>query len=312
MGCCSSTYANDGGDKCNTTYDGYYSAAAQQRHGSKRSYSSRISNGSSSGVSSACTSPSRRSMLSGCTTPPSSPTQQTNAATVNHKPKTCNFTLSRKHATNNKALEMLSICDDFNDAQLQQLPMDINGSFGYYSESGNSSSVISTPSNSCLKRTQDTSMTTRPDSPMPAMPLTPTPSDLQMEMYMMSHANGLMPKTSSPLSSRRDVTFDMVAAQSAPSQSYKKWANYLQSTPAYMLHNITDIPEAIAGHFSPLEFPAYTDLEEMDSAAKRFKADVHHAVSQSDDDSEMLHDGTHVVYRHHKPSNLTHTITTDL
>lgn len=289
MGCCSSTFGSDS-DKFNSTLNGYYAATSDQRRGSKRSFSSRISTGSSSGVSSACTSPSRRSILSRC----SLASQEPNGP----KAKTRNFTLSRQNVPT--ALEMLSICDDFGEGAKMQQHQD-NKSFGYYSESMSTGSGVSTPSQSCLRRTQDTSL--RPDSPL--VTITPTPSDLEMEMYMMSQSQGLMPKTSSPIFHRRDITFDAVAVASPPSQSYQKWANYLQTTPAYMLHNVTDIPEAIAGHFSPANFPAFTDLEDMESAAKRFKVDVH-MVNESEDDE--------VFYQKQipRPSNETHTITTDL
>ncbi|XP_061392622.1 uncharacterized protein LOC133328092 [Musca vetustissima] len=281
MGCCSSTNANE-------TLNGYYAATAQQRQGSKRSYSSRISTGSSSGVSSACTSPSRRSILSR--------SSSTNSSPNGPKAKTKNFTLTHKDIPS-KALEMLSICDDFGEVGRLQ-----NKSYGYYSES---SSPSSSPSKNCLRRTQDTSSLT---SEEPDVAVTPTPSDLEMEMYMMSHSQGLMPKTSSPIFQRRDVTYDAVAQASPPSQSYQKWSNYLQSTPAYMLHNVTNIPEAIAGHFSPMDFPGFTDLEDMESAAKRFKADIHKSVAyESAEEDEVFYQK-----QIPRPSNLTHTISTEL
>lgn len=286
MGCCSSAFSNNG--KFEDTLNGYYAATSDQRRTSKRNYTSHISNGSSSGVSSACTSPSRRSILSRCSSTPTS----------GQELKTRNFTLIQKEVPT--AFEMLSICDDFGEVlKLQQ--QQENKSYGYYSESMSSSSGVSTPSHSCLRRTQDTSI--RAESP--PLTVSPTPSDLEMEMYMMSRSQGLMPKTSSPIFHRRDVTFDAVAVASPPSHSYQKWANYLQNTPTYMLHNVTDIPEAIAGHFSPLDFPAFTDLEDMESAAKRFKVDIH-MVNESDEDE--------VFYQKQipKPSNITHTITTDL
>ncbi|KAI8128088.1 hypothetical protein FF38_04880 [Lucilia cuprina] len=292
MGCCSSALANDS-DKFNTTLNGYYTATSNQKRGSKRSYSSHISNGSSSGVSSACTSPSRRSILSRRSSTPAS-NQESNSP----KAKTRNFNLIHKDVPT--AFEMLSICDDFGEGAKMQQHQE-NRSFGYYSESMSTGSAVSTPSSSCLRRTQDTSL----NAESAPVSVTPTPSDLEMEMYMMSRSQGLMPKTSSPIFQRKDVTFDAVAAASPPSHSYQKWANYLQNTPTYMLHNVTDIPEAIAGHFSPLDFPAFTDLEEMESAAKRFKVDIH-LKNESEEDE--------VFYQKQipKPSNVTHTITTDL
>lgn len=292
MGCCASTNANDSA-KFDNTFNGYYAATSQQRQGSKRSYSSRISSGSSSGVSSACTSPSRRSILSR--------TRTTNNSPNGIKAKTSNFTLTRKDIPA-KAFEMLSICDDFGEAG--QLPNEHNKSYGYYSESMSEGS----PSQTCLRRTQDTSSLTAEEEQ--AVTVTPTPSDLEMEMYMMSHSQGLMPKTSSPIFHRRDVTFNAVAEASPPSQSYKRWANYLQTTPAYMLHNVTNIPEAIAGHFSPMDFPAFTDLEDMESAAKRFKADVHHMPSHCESEEDEVFYQKEIP--NPKPVNVTHTITTDL
>ncbi|KAM7347592.1 uncharacterized protein ACRADG_007139 [Cochliomyia hominivorax] len=285
MGCCSSALNSE---KLNVTLNGYYVASTDQKRSSKRNYSSHISNGSSSGVSSACTSPSSRSILS----------RSSSTSASQQKSKIWNFALNQKNVPT--TFEMLSICDDFGEwAKLQGRHG--NASFGYYSESMSTGSDASTPSHSCLRRTVDTKL--HDDSP--PVSVTPTPSDLEMEMYMMSRCHGLMPKTSSPIFHRRDVTFDAVAVAYPPSHSYQKWAKYLQSTPTYMLHNVTDIPEAIAGHFSPLDFPAFTDLEDMESAAKRFKVDIH-LINESEEDE--------VFYQKQIPkaSNITHTVTTDL
>ncbi|SPP86767.1 Hypothetical predicted protein [Drosophila guanche] len=125
---------------------------------------------------------------------------------------------------------------------------------------------------------------------------TPMASNLEWEMYMMQQAQRIMPKTSSPISQRRG----------GPGvDSYNKWRNYLQGTPAHMLHNVSHIPEAIAGHFCPTNFPAFSDLEEMESAAKRFKVDVH-MQEEPQEEQEPLYTTSQLLAGH------THTITTDL
>lgn len=143
--------------------------------------------------------------------------------------------------------------------------MDLERSCGYHT----CSSAASTPSKQApLRRTQDMDM----DTSSSTDELEPAVGNLEWEMYMMQHAQRIMPKTSSPISQRRDATYSTHNAN-CNSRSYHKWRNYLQSTPAHMLHNFSHIPEAIAGHFCPTDFPAFSDLEEMESAAKRFKVD---------------------------------------
>ncbi|KAH8404337.1 hypothetical protein KR009_006091 [Drosophila setifemur] len=150
-----------------------------------------------------------------------------------------------------------------------------------------------------LMRTQDMSNT--------SMDTKPSVGNLEWEMYMMQQAQRIMPKTSSPISQRRGQGLIQAG-------SYQKWRNYLQSTPAHMLHNVTHIPEAIAGHFCPKSFPGFTDLEEMESAAKRFKVDMEvtfhrQQQQQREQDLEMeepLYTTSQLLAGH------THTISTDL
>ncbi|BFG00579.1 uncharacterized protein DMAD_00539 [Drosophila madeirensis] len=206
-----------------------------------------------------------------------------------------------------------AICDDFSEQPQQQqrgasgeLEQDLERSCGYYT----CSSSASTPTKQQqqqLMRTQDmsNSSATSNDSNESTNSIdgTPMASNLEWEMYMMQQAQRIMPKTSSPISQRRG---------GAGVDSYNKWRNYLQGTPAHMLHNVSHIPEAIAGHFCPTNFPAFSDLEEMESAAKRFKVDVHIQEEQEEElmameeEQEPLYTTSQLLAGH------THTITTDL
>ncbi|XP_016982708.1 uncharacterized protein LOC108047132 [Drosophila rhopaloa] len=183
------------------------------------------------------------------------------------------------------------ICDDF--AEQPQL----DRSCGYYTCSSANSSPRKDREDhdedsdagkeeEVLMRTQDMS-----DGSHTSMESNRTVGNLEWEMFMMQQAQHIMPKTSSPISLRR-------GNGQVPASSYQKWRNYLQSTPAHMLHNVTHIPEAIAGHFCPTGFPGFSDLEEMESAAKRFKVDV--------GEEEPMYTTYQLLAGH------THTISTDL
>lgn len=272
MGCCSSNLKLD----MNRTLDtSIYGSSKRSRSGSRSSSSSSchsaatqcgtLSNSSSnnsSGVgSSACSTPQR-----------SSSTRSSSNRSI----------WSRRSQT------VRPICDDF----AEQPPTELERSCGYHT----CSSAASTPSkNVQLRRTQDMDLN---ETKSEADELEPAVGNLEWEMYMMQHAQRIMPKTSSPISQRRDATFD------SNSRSYHKWRNYLQSTPAHMLHNVSHIPEAIAGHFCPTDFPAFSDLEEMESAAKRFKVDRGEHEQQQQQQSQLAYP--------FQLQQLTHTISTDL
>ncbi|KAH8304563.1 hypothetical protein KR059_012306 [Drosophila kikkawai] len=179
------------------------------------------------------------------------------------------------------------ICDDF-----AEQPEQLERSCGYYTCSSADSSPRKQP---LITQDMERSGSSSDSSNSPSLV-----GNLQWEMHMMQRAQRIMPKTSSPISQRR-------GAGELPSSSYHKWRNYLQSTPAHMLHNVTHIPEAIAGHFCPTGFPGYTDLEEMESAAKRFKVDIHMAQEEEEEElEEPLYTTSQLLTGH------THTITTDL
>lgn len=108
-------------------------------------------------------------------------------------------------------------------------------------------------------------------------------SNLKMEILMVRENIQLMPKTSSPFCTRRDLSRYKTSSNEAsninlapPSEAYCLWRQYLQDAPAYAFGNVTDIPEAIAGQFSPQDHPAYTDLRNFEyvSAPKRYRLDV--------------------------------------
>lgn len=266
MGCCSSNYTTTAAD-ANTTIDGLQFRRIRKT-ATKRSYSSRLSS-ASSGVFSRSTTPTRSSLHSRCNSP-------TSTTSSTPKPKPNNYKLQNCRLP--KDMEMLSICDDFCEGfkLQQQQQQQLDTSFGYFTESistgSTGSSSPTSSSKSALRYTRDTSYERAP-SPTS----TTSCGNLVMEMYMMTHSQGLMAKTSSPKPQRRcssDNTYDVTAAMQEQSASYNKWSNYLQSTPAYMVHNLTNIPEAIAGHFCPSNFPAFIELVDSDaetSAAKRFK-----------------------------------------
>ncbi|XP_055913462.1 uncharacterized protein LOC129947051 [Eupeodes corollae] len=155
-----------------------------------------------------------------------------------------------------RTTEILSICDDFQEG------CDDEKSYGYFSES------ISTSNTSSLS-------------------FNPNECDLKMEMYMMTKISRVMPKTSSPIlptkypsrhspsspSSSSSSTSESALNSATNAQeivdqkrSYNKWKRHLQNTPAYVLNDVTRIPEAIAGQFSPEDFPAYTDVRKCQRA----------------------------------------------
>ncbi|KAH8306548.1 hypothetical protein KR018_009729 [Drosophila ironensis] len=187
------------------------------------------------------------------------------------------------------------ICDDF--AEQPQLER----SCGYHTCSSAASSPRKQQTDldaSSLQEEQPHLMRTQDISDDSSDQCQPMVGNLEWEMYMMQQAQRIMPKTSSPISQRR-------GHGAMPASSYQKWRNYLQSTPAHMLHNVTHIPEAIAGHFCPTGFPGFSDLEEMESAAKRFKVDV--AIElEPDYAEEPLYTTSQLLAGH------THTISTDL
>ncbi|XP_037932199.1 uncharacterized protein LOC119666994 [Teleopsis dalmanni] len=231
MGCCSSSAL----EKVNISLDEGIYVKTPERTASRRSLASRISSGSS-GVFSNYTSPSRKSISS----------SRSNGSKLNIspslKPKGINFNEEPKVES-----PKLSACDDFVDVRV----LDLDKSFGYFSDTNNT------------------------DSSLRHLPNCEPFNDLEMEMYMVTHADFMMPKTSSPIFNKREIGYAMpsLIEASPASQSYQKWRNYLQRTPTYLSQNITNIPEAIAGLFCPQDFPAFTELDDMERPAKRYKVD---------------------------------------
>lgn len=178
------------------------------------------------------------------------------------------------------------ICDDFAERPMAVMEQELERSCGYHT----CSSAASTPTKYQMRRTLDMELANRSSSSSNNLNLSPDVGNLEWEMYMMQHAQRIMPKTSSPVCQRRDATIEL------NSRSYHKWRNYLQSTPAHMLHNVTHIPEAIAGQFCPVDFPAFTDLDgEMESAAKRFKVDTEASVSEDCYPMQPIQYQTHTI-----------------
>lgn len=115
-----------------------------------------------------------------------------------------------------------------------------NGSLGYYTESVSSE-------NDCLR------------------------GDLEMEIAMMSSMSKVMSKTSSPLIEKRLLRSHEMRLITTPSGSitsldevepvsYSSWMDNLEHTPTYAnAQNITKLPEALSGQFTPLGFPVYTN-----------------------------------------------------
>lgn len=233
---------------------------------------------------------SKRSRSSSCGSNTNSNSNSNSKCTSN----SCGSTNSSGLGGSNRSIWSRSqtrpICDDFAEQPLAEVEKELERSCGYYT----CSSAASTPTKQQLRRTQDMELANQSNSSSDNLDMSPGVGNLEWEMYMMQHAQRIMPKTSSPTCQRRDVTFDI------NSRSYHKWRNYLQSTPAHMLHNVSHIPEAIAGHFCPVGFPAFTDLDgEMESAAKRFKVDTNASIYEEN-------------YPMEQRQHLTHTISTDL
>lgn len=115
-----------------------------------------------------------------------------------------------------------------------------NGSLGYYTDSVSSE-------NDCLR------------------------GDLEMEIAMMTTMSKVMSKTSSPLMEKRLISTSEMRLITTPSgsvtsldevqhESYSAWMDNLEHTPTYAnAQNITKLPEALSGQFTPLGFPVYTN-----------------------------------------------------
>ncbi|KAH8396288.1 hypothetical protein KR222_007374 [Zaprionus bogoriensis] len=249
----------------------------ESEHNSKNN----LNASNSSGLGSACSTPSK-------------PSSRSDSHSESHSSSSNN---SHNHSRSRSIWsrsQTRPICDDFAEQR------ELERSCGYYTCS---SSAASTPSKRELRRTQDMDVSGS-DS------LSPAVGNLEWEMFMMQHAQRIMPKTSSPISQRRAERSPVSRSLELTSRSYHKWRHYLQSTPVHLLHNVSHIPEAIAGHFCPTEFPAFSDLEEMESAAKRFKVDRGEEAQQQQQQQQQQ--------QREKPTgypfqlHLTHTISTDL
>ncbi|KAH8386942.1 hypothetical protein KR093_003710 [Drosophila rubida] len=263
MGCCASSLKSK---NLQRTFDGSASASSKRSRSSTSSSvaSASCSTTSSSGVGSACS------------------TQQRSQ--------------SRSSSNRSQATSMRPICDDFAEQPTQVL----DRSYGYHTCSSDSS----TPSQQQqLRRTQDMeNISSRCSSSSSSSQVSdtieaPFVGNLEWEMFMIQQSHRIMCKTSSPIGQRRALGLE----HDANSRAYHKWRNYLQNTPVHMLHNVTHIPEAIAGQFCPTDFPGFSDLDEMESAAKRYKVDR---------ESSDSHYGG--MQPQQQLQQLTHTISTDL
>ncbi|KAH8400222.1 hypothetical protein KR215_009153 [Drosophila sulfurigaster] len=285
MGCCASNLKMD----MQRSLDGSIYASKRSRSGSNSSNgsgSASVASGSpngsavnsnSSGLGSACSTPQRSS----------------------------NRSIWSRSANQSRPIP---ICDDFAEQPTQVL----DRSCGYHTcstSTSSSSSVCSTPSKRQLRCTQEMdNYNSQNISCEEEEAEVPAVGNLEWEMHMMQQAQPIMCKTSSPLCQRRLQSPPVGGSRQQQlqhdpnSRSYHKWRNYLQCTPVHMLHNVSHIPEAIAGQFCPIDFPAFSDLEEMESAAKRYKVDRGHHQEHESRDYQQLR----------MQQQLTHTISTDL
>lgn len=99
--------------------------------------------------------------------------------------------------------------------------------------------------------------------------------DLEMEIKLMDSMPKVMSKTSSPLMERRLMKGQEMRLITTPSgsvtsldevehESYYAWMDNLENTPTYTnLQNITKLPEALSGQFTPLGFPVYTNGKKL-------------------------------------------------
>lgn len=125
-----------------------------------------------------------------------------------------------------------------------------NGSLGYYTDSVSSE-------NDCLQ------------------------GDLHMEIAMMSSMSKVMSKTSSPLLEKRLLRSNEMRLLTTPNGSvasldevehvsYSSWMDNLEHTPTYAnAQNITKLPEALSGQFTPRGFPVYTNGRRLMNFCRR-------------------------------------------
>ncbi|XP_011182428.1 uncharacterized protein LOC105212259 [Zeugodacus cucurbitae] len=283
MGCTASNFSYD------TNESSYGTNMPSRSMPRKRNFSSRVECTQSSALPTEHTN-SSASTWSSCSTPP----PPRSCSTPNKKkrilPKRPAFLkLSRKDMP--KALARLTLSDRTQPEPTtppRQHKRIMEQSIGYFTGSTDDldSSCSSFSYDSLLLNTQDMSRSSASvnssdsDTSNGSEPV----SNLKMEILMMRENVQLMPKTSSPFCVRRDfincagseVNF---ANFTPPSDTYCLWRQYLQDTPDYSFGNVTAIPEAIAGQFSPENHPAYTKLQNFEcvSAPKRYRVQVRKA-----------------------------------
>lgn len=97
--------------------------------------------------------------------------------------------------------------------------------------------------------------------------------DLKMEVKIMNSLTGVMPNTSSPiLNGHHHFNFndfmnidekDKNDENEDEDLSYVEWKYYLKNSQNdnYILKDISRIPEAVSGHFTPKGFPGFTCSE---------------------------------------------------
>ncbi|KAL5277012.1 hypothetical protein ACFFRR_002305 [Megaselia abdita] len=105
--------------------------------------------------------------------------------------------------------------------------------------------------------------------------------DLEMEIALMSSMSKVMAKTSSPLMEKRLLKASEMRLITTPSgsvtsldeveqESYNSWMDNLEHTPTYAnAQNITKLPEALSGQFTPLGFPVYTNGRKLLKHSRR-------------------------------------------
>nr|XP_014092209.1 uncharacterized protein LOC106618839 [Bactrocera oleae] len=288
MGCTSSNFSYD------TSDSSYGTTMPGRSTPRKRNFSSRVNCTASSGISTEHSSNntserySSASTWSSCSTPP--PPRNSSTPTTNKQipqKRSAFLKLGRKDMP--KALARLTLNDKQKPQQETPPPAQHNRvtehSIGYFTGSTDDldSSCSSFSYNGLLLHTKDmspssntSSSCSKGDTSSERSGNQPV-SNLKMEILMMRENVQLMPKTSSPFCARRDLSSCSSAVSyvdiAPPSDTYCLWRQYLQDAPAYSFANVTAIPEAIAGQFSPDDHPAYTELQNFEcvSAPKRYR-----------------------------------------
>lgn len=187
----------------------------------------------------------------------------------------------------------ISICDDFNSKSVKEPPKP-NGEADALNQTFTVCSNLPGHNNSTLYTTAKLMESQNEAEPSVMSSIRSNnasieqsrktgPGKMEMEIYMMIHTNTILPRTSSPIPSRRanptnviDEDEDMemqVEEEDSKSMIYRNWSNDLNEPVSKAVMDVSILPEALSGGFCNYTYSVYHDALNMENFPKRFKSD---------------------------------------